>query len=481
MTILRCSRPTRKGRIRPLRDSASRISGALESLRDEIRRKPPKQGSRAARRNYYLGDKEVEAADLAGRIQKMRKAERCRWSDFAVLYRSTAIATNWSMNLWSAAFHSPSKGLDVLDTPEVRDVVACLSAAVSPNDAASLVSRGGSAAVWHQPVELRAAMRAGTAGARSARSVLGKACRGAPVLQSVEKEHREVEREGVRADRCGAGVIRNFELPRRPLVAAFLKFVEGWHTKAIARNRQPCRISGVPRLFVQAKGGFSLPRSQDDAVQLLTAHAAKGLEYRHVAIVRGSSTSFPTSYREPLIAFPAELRTSDAGLRIIDDKTLHEEEERRLFYVAMTRAKDTLAIYANQGKSRKDPKPTKFLREFMVRPDTEKFWSTRSAAAVQDALFAEEEQRFAWSNRMWRLAADGSVGELCFTGLSASAIEIYEVSAAFQAGTGVEPAARRVGGAALRSGDAPRAAHLLRRAALSTGDRRRRFAGTVPV
>ena len=61
----------------------------------------------------------------------------------------------------------------------------------------------------------------------------------------------------------------------------------------------------------------------------------------------------------------------------------------------MTRAKDTLAIYANQGQSKKDPKPTKFLREFMVRPAYKKFWVTRSAAAVQDDLFAEEEQRIA--------------------------------------------------------------------------------------
>ncbi len=98
----------------------------------------------------------------------------------------------------------------------------------------------------------------------------------------------------------------------------------------------------------------------------MTAHAAKGLEFQHVAIVRGSSISFPCPYREPLVAFPAELRRSDAVQA--DDKTLHEEEERRLFYVAMTRAKDTLAIYANAGKSKSDPKPTKFLREFMVHP-----------------------------------------------------------------------------------------------------------------
>src|SRR6202011_602374 len=136
--------------------------------------------------------------------------------------------------------------------------------------------------------------------------------------------------------------------------------------------------------FVEARGSIALPRSPGDGVQLLTAHAAKGLEYRHVAVIRGSSTSSPCSYHEALIAFTAESRTSGASL--IPDKTLHEQEERRLFYVALTRAKDPLAIYAKQGRG-KDTRPNKFLREFMGSLPYRKFWSTRSAAAVQDSLF----------------------------------------------------------------------------------------------
>ena len=175
---------------------------------------------------------------------------------------------------------------------------------------------------------------------------------------------------------------------------------------------------------MQARGAIPLPRSTDDAVQLLTAHAAKGLEFRHVAVIRGSSISFPSAYREPLVAFPPELRRSGVGST--DEKTLHEQEERRLLYVAMTRAKDSLAIYAHQGQSKKDPKPTKFLREFMIHPSYRQFWSTRSAAAVQDTLFAEEEQRVALehSNVAAWLLMDPSANFV--TGLSASAIAIYE-------------------------------------------------------
>jgi len=254
--------------------------------------------------------------------------------------------------------------------------------------------------------------------------VLGRLPCGMAVLESVDEAHRMVEKDGVRADYALNVVIRHFALPRSELVGVFVKFVEAWHTKAINETGSASEFLEYLDYFGQARGAIPLPRSLNDAVQLLTAHAAKGLEYRHVVIIRGSSTSFPCSYREPLIAFPEQLRTS--GVSSTDDKKLHEEEERRLFYVAMTRAKDSLAIYANQGKSTKnDPRPTKFLREFMISPLYRKFWSTRSAAAVQDSLFAEEEKIALQQSNVaaWLLLPPSANFN---TGLSASTIEIYE-------------------------------------------------------
>ncbi len=244
------------------------------------------------------------------------------------------------------------------------------------------------------------------------------------MLESVDHAYREVDKDGFRADDAVNLVIRHFALQRSDLIAAFVKFVEAWHTKAITETGSPSEFLDYLDYFGQARGSIALPRSEEDAVQLLTAHAAKGLEYKHVAIIRGSSPWFPAGCKEALIAFPAELRRSDTSLT--DDKTLHDEEERRLFYVAMTRAKDTLAIYAHLGRSRKDPKPTQFLRDLMCNPAYRKFWSTRSAAAVQDTLFAEEEQRIALEKSnvaAWLLMPPTAN---FVTGLSASAIVIYE-------------------------------------------------------
>jgi DNA helicase-2/ATP-dependent DNA helicase PcrA len=403
----------------------------LESLRDEEAKQIGETAAAPLVEIVTWRDKEVEAADLARRIQKKRKDkdQRCRWSDFAVLYRQHNHRDELVHEFAECGIPFAIEGLDVLDTPEVRDVVACLTAAVSPNDAASLFRVAALPQFGIDAMELRAAMRAVRRQELDLRTVLGRLPKGAAVLESVEKVHREVGKDGVRADDAANVVIRHFDLQWSDLVDAFLKFVEAWHKKAIAEIGSPAEFLEYLDYFGQARGTIPLPRSVDDAVQLLTAHAAKGLEYRHVAIVRGSSTSFPTSYHEPLIAFPRELRRSDAsfsGGHGNDDKTLHEEEERRLFYVAMTRAKDTLAIYAHQGRGKKDPKPTQFLREFMIHPAYKKFWSTRSAAAVQDTLFAEEEQRIAVqrSNVAAWLLMEPSASFV--TGLSASTIEIYE-------------------------------------------------------
>jgi DNA helicase-2/ATP-dependent DNA helicase PcrA len=401
----------------------------LESLRDEEAKQKGETTSAPPVEIVTWRDKEVEAADLARRIQKKRKQERCAWSEFAVLYRQHSHRDELVHEFAERGIPFAIEGLDVLDTPEVRDLVACLTAAVSPNDAASLFRVAALPQFGINPMELRAAMRAVRRQELDLRTVLGRLAGGPAVLESVERAHREVKKDGVRADDAANFVVRHFDLELGDLVAAFLKFAQEWQTKATTETGSPAEFLEYLDYFVAARGTIPLPRSPSDAVQFLTAHAAKGLEYRHVAIMRGSSTSFPTSYHEPLIAFPAELRRSDTSFtdgRGKDDKTLHEEEERRLFYVAMTRAKDTLAIYAHQGRDKKDPKPTQFLREFMVHPAYKKFWSARSAAAVQDTLFAEEEQRIEMQQSnvaAWLLMPPSAS---FVTGLSASAIEIYE-------------------------------------------------------
>ena len=395
----------------------------LASLRDENVKKNGQNSLAAPVEIITWGDKEVEAADLGRRIQKKRKALHCKWSDFAVLYRQHSHRDEIVHEFGERNIPVSIEGLDVLDTPEVRDVIACLAAAVSPNDAAALFRVAALPQFAIKGLELRSAMRAVRRQDLDLRGVLMKLPGGAALLTTVDDLHVQVEKEDARAHDVVKSVIRHFRLPVSAPVKAFVQFVETWQRKPVAETGNPAEFLEYLDYFAQARGTVPLPRVEEDAVHLLTAHAAKGLEFPHVAIIRGSSTSFPTPYHEPLIAFPNELRRS--GAASVDEKQLHLEEERRLFYVAMTRAKDTLSIYANQGKSKKDPKPTQFLRDFMQQAACKLHWTTCSAAAVQDSLFAEEEQKIALQQSnvaKWLLLPPSSV----VNRLSASSIAIYE-------------------------------------------------------
>jgi len=96
--------------------------------------------------------------------------------------------------------------------------------------------------------------------------------------------------------------------------------------------------------------------STHNAVNLLTVHSAKGLEFPVVFLVNLVDRRFPTSKRSEVIPVPQPLIKE-----ILPEGDSHEQEERRLFYVAMTRAKDllyfTAAKFYHEGKRQKRLSP----------------------------------------------------------------------------------------------------------------------------
>ena len=71
----------------------------------------------------------------------------------------------------------------------------------------------------------------------------------------------------------------------------------------------------------------------------LAWHAAKGLEFNTVFIVGAAQNKFPSINRKDPIEMPEELIHE-----ILSEGDSHIQEERRLFYVAVTRAKENLHL-----------------------------------------------------------------------------------------------------------------------------------------
>ena len=74
-------------------------------------------------------------------------------------------------------------------------------------------------------------------------------------------------------------------------------------------------------------------------VQLMTLHGSKGLEFEHVFLFHMVRGAFPVRNRQPLIFLPDELLKGP-----LPKGDSHIDEERRLFYVGVTRAKRRLTL-----------------------------------------------------------------------------------------------------------------------------------------
>jgi DNA helicase-2/ATP-dependent DNA helicase PcrA len=121
--------------------------------------------------------------------------------------------------------------------------------------------------------------------------------------------------------------------------------------------------------------------SRNSGVNIMTIHQAKGLEFDTVVIPALLDGKFPTKDRPDPLQIPSQLRV-EPEYKSGDD---HLSDERRLFYVAMTRAESTLVFSTN-----KEGKRSKFLDELPER-------------AVSDIdpkpTVAQNDQRFIISRR----------------------------------------------------------------------------------
>jgi DNA helicase-2/ATP-dependent DNA helicase PcrA len=109
----------------------------------------------------------------------------------------------------------------------------------------------------------------------------------------------------------------------------------------------------------------------------MTVHGAKGLEFPHVFVLRVNSHAFPARNRAPLFEFPVRLMKEE-----LPQGDFHIQEERRLFYVALTRAQERLTISTVTEKKNKVPV---FIEDIVMDPAVKRRDIRQTAPKIKKA------------------------------------------------------------------------------------------------
>ncbi len=322
-------------------------------------------------------DDRIEAQYVAETIAQAR-AKGGSGGDFAVLYRTNA----QSRMLEEALIHAKIpytiySGTSFFDRMEVRDQMAYFTLAVNPDNDEALrrianrpVRGLGDTAMTKMAVYAREAgvslWKAITSGAAARLQLRRDALEGFERLRSMIEECMAVARDcgaweaATRiADMAGFAAAYRAEgdaeaLARADNIRELTDAVKAYEDETAesdrlleADRRQGSTLAGFLQNALLLSNADT--RGADgDSVSLMTVHCAKGLEFPFVFVTGMEKGLFPLA---------------------IDGTRQEEEEERRLFYVAVTRAERRLVLTRAERRLRFGKKtktsPSKFIEELM--------------------------------------------------------------------------------------------------------------------
>ncbi|MFA6098240.1 MAG: UvrD-helicase domain-containing protein [Patescibacteria group bacterium] len=325
-----------------------------------------------------------EASGVVKKIVELKKKDKkLLWSDFAILVRANANAAEFITAL--ARYDIPyqflaSKGL--YSQPEVMDVIAYLK---------MLDNYHESAAMWrvlnlnhwnlpHQDImtlsyyarRKNVSLHEAAEKARLIPGVRPEMTKALDKILSMIKNHTQLTRgKGVLAVALrfmeDSGYLKNItnkdsqeNLEKIIHLNQFFRKIEQFESLHEDKSVKNFISELEQAQEAGEEGSMQQPIEEGpEAVKLMTVHGAKGLEFHYAFLVNLVDKRFPTIERKEQIELPDKLIKE-----IIPEGDIHLQEERRLFYVGVTRAKTGVFFTSadDYGGNRKK-KPSRFLIE----------------------------------------------------------------------------------------------------------------------
>ncbi len=147
---------------------------------------------------------------------------------------------------------------------------------------------------------------------------------------------------------------------RLQLINTFFDFVKNEAAKSKSLSLK--QLLQMVDIMVENKLELPIYRimSNEKGINFMSAHGAKGLEFQHVFIIRSNSSNWEKKTgNNGQYTLPPTLTTSNSQVE--------EEDDRRLMYVAMTRAKDYLYVsFPLHTDEDKKLEPSKFIAESII-------------------------------------------------------------------------------------------------------------------
>lgn len=319
---------------------------------------------------HTRGDQEAEA--VVSKIQHHIKDDKLNYSDFAILVRANSHADQF-LNILNSAkipfqFLGPEK---LFDQPEIVEIISYLKVLYDLEDNISLTKLLSSDLINLSGAEITKLLNIAKKENQSLYEVL-KESNKHPVFVDLVFDHQN----RMHTENAGRLVYEFLEkmgvlsslldqdnpdatVKSKNIAKLFDKF-KLIESEDIVTVRDVVDWIEVAREAGESPTAAEVDWQSNDAVNILTIHSSKGLEFPVVFIANLVDQRFPSRNRTDLIPIPDEMIKEN-----LPEGNEHLGEERRLMYVAMTRAKQKLYLTGAEfyGAAKRAKKPSIFVNE----------------------------------------------------------------------------------------------------------------------